>query len=779
MAFPSMKQTWTGLALLSMLLSIIVTMKRQALFIKREDVLSFEAPTERTMPPLPTHVTVTTEPTKSDEFLTQELESDTTPRLPLILYNLTAVDDIKNETATETALTASLQNSTTDVRDEPQRKAPRQSQERKPHTRHGTKAGDTTQLNRTKIVGFINEAYIRVGIRWYDRLTALGYTEHVIVATDNSTSAVLETEYPNYRMEKSYRPPLSQKYANIPPEQKRRKEIEMIFGQRWVYALQQLKIGRHLLITDVDNIFSKYHPMSSMELSEYDVFHALETKYPAKAYNATGFVVCGGMGWFRSTPSTIEFVQLLVNRCRRGTCDDQVKLNLLLAFETEMEWNLTDWHKSFRTKDTQNPSLDGLLEKSFTGVSRRTGHKVMMWDRDFAYRGANDPRVCPMNNWVSMPLVSSLSRAESGKFKYGSYDIWDTACPSGFTNMTTTTVTKPLQAKTVMKENTTIIPLHGKQNVQLPSQDANAGNAEQLNRTKIVGFINEGYIRVGIRWYDRLTDLGYTEHVIIATDNLTAAIFAKNHPQYRIETSLRGPLPSKHMNLTYHQVIRKEIELLFAQRWLYALEQLKAGYHLLMTDVDNIFSKYHPLSSMELSEYDVFHALETKYPEDVFNASGFVVCGGMGWFRSSPRTIEFVQLLVNRCNGQCDDQVKLNSLLAYDMEMEWNLTEWHKSIRTRSNRNPALGGLLEKSFTGTSKKTGHKVLVWDRDFAYRGENNPEVCPVDNWVSMPLVHVRTRSSSWKIKLGSYDIWDATCPNVYSNMAMKTTTTVKLI
>jgi hypothetical protein len=437
MAFPFTKQTWIGLALLSMLLLFIVTLKKQALLIEREDILGFEAPTDRTIPPL-----TSTEAAKRDEFLTQELESDTTPRLPLILCNLPAVDDIKNKTSTETAQTTSLQNNTTDVSDEPERKAPRQSQERKPHTRHGTKAGDTTQLNRTKIVGFINEAYIGVGIRWYDRLTTLGYTEHVIVTTDNSTSAVLESEYPRYRMEKSYRPPLSQKYPNIPPEQQRRKEIEMIFGQRWLYTLQQLKMGHHILITDVDNIFSKYHPMSSMELSEYDVFHALETKYPVKVYNATGFVVCGGMGWFRSTPSTIDFVQLLTDRCN-GTCDDQVKLNSLLAFEMEMEWNLTDWHKSIRTHRNRSPILNGLLERGFTGVSKITGHKVLVWDRDFAYRGENNPEVCPVDNWVSMPLVTIRSRSKSWRYKLRSFDRWDAACPNGYSNMTmepTTTV---------------------------------------------------------------------------------------------------------------------------------------------------------------------------------------------------------------------------------------------------------------------------------------------------------------------------------------------------
>jgi hypothetical protein len=37
------------------------------------------------------------------------------------------------------------------------------------------------------------------------------------------------------------------------------------------------------------------------------------------------------------------------------------------------------------------------------------------------------------------------------------------------------------------------------------------------------------------------------------------------------------------------------------------MQQLKAGYHVLINDVDI-------MSIMELSEYDAYHALETKFP---------------------------------------------------------------------------------------------------------------------------------------------------------------------
>jgi hypothetical protein len=227
---------------------------------------------------------------------------------------------------------------------------------------------------------------------------------------------------------------LPEKFLSEPYSTKMRMEVELIFAHRWVYMLKQLQAGNHVLITDVDNIFSKYHAMSTMELSEYDVFHALEAKYPTKVFDAQGFTFCGGMGWFRSSPSTIQLIQQIVDRCG-DICDDQIILNYIMAFGMSMEWNITAWHRSFQTNST-TAVLDGLMVKGFTGMSMKTGHKGMVWDREFAYRGENDPKVCPVNNWVSMPFVVSRGRWEKAITKLNSYDIWDNSCPHLYLNKT-------------------------------------------------------------------------------------------------------------------------------------------------------------------------------------------------------------------------------------------------------------------------------------------------------------------------------------------------------
>jgi Nucleotide-diphospho-sugar transferase len=302
---------------------------------------------------------------------------------------------------------------------------------------------------------------------------------------------------------------------------------------------------------------------------------------------------------------------------------------------------------------------------------------------------------------------------------------------------------------------------------------------EDLHKTKIVGFITSKYSKIARRWYDRLKNLGYTNHYIICTDDATYRNFRTNYAHYRVEASYLPPWPTDldPMNSTDDM---RQLRMLFAHRWVYLLEQLKLGNHILLTDVDNIFSSYYSMTELERSEYDVYHALETRHPEDVWNYQGFVFCGGMGWFRSSPRTIRFIDEMVLQCGSECDDQELLNMIIAYELKVSWNRTGDDRTPETNETnaRVPRLGyhfkrlaGLVTKGFTGYSVATGVKIKVWDRDFAYRGKNDPLICPQQNWVSMPFVIFYDRSHAPRRKFKSYDLWDKTCPNMYTNLTAR--------
>ena len=316
----------------------------------------------------------------------------------------------------------------------------------------------------------------------------------------------------------------------------------------------------------------------------------------------------------------------------------------------------------------------------------------------------------------------------------------------------------------------------------LPQYEGNhtqANDLSQRNKTKIVGFITGSYAKIAMRWYDRLEILGYNNHAIVCTDQEAYQYFQEQRSHYRVEASYLPQDPDPNIEgLKYGKKMRRRVMMLFAHRWRYLLQSLNEGHHVLITDVDNIWNSYYDMEELELSEYDVYHALETKHPSEVYDDQGFVFCGGMGWFRASPQTKTFIQSMVSQCGVICDDQVLLNQIVAYQLNMEWHRTADHHNTTTSVSSNQdfdspfenhfsRIEGLVTNGFTGYSRVTGHKSKVWDRDFAYRGENNPETCPPNNWVSMPFVIMAWRNQGPSHKLSSYDMWDRTCPSQYTN------------
>jgi hypothetical protein len=255
------------------------------------------------------------------------------------------------------------------------------------------------------------------------------------------------------------------------------------------------------------------------------------------------------------------------------------------------------------------------------------------------------------------------------------------------------------------------------------------------SKTKILGFADYNYKDYALRWYHRLQDLGYREHVIVVVDQAAVDFFRSTTNNIRWEE-----LPYKPC-VTWEQDARFYRRQLFGRRWKYVYEQLQKGFSVLLTDVDNVFLRYHPLQDFEESEYDAFYAYSTSYPTHVFDQMGFTVCGGMSWLRADPKVIRFVATLVNKCKClneddgnfckkcHCDDQVALNELL---WEGKHNVT-WDRTFRTPPK---SLKDYPWTSVTGISSKTRHRVKVWDRNFAYRAML-PDQCPEGNWVAMPL------------------------------------------
>lgn len=286
--------------------------------------------------------------------------------------------------------------------------------------------------------------------------------------------------------------------------------------------------------------------------------------------------------------------------------------------------------------------------------------------------------------------------------------------------------------------------------------------------TVIVAFCNFNFRSIGIKWYHRMTRLGYSNHILVATDQQFAD-FLGQQPGFRYQVWLHVPLSDGNKAKYKQKRDHAYLESLMAVRWKFLLACLKEGIHVVLTDVDNIFSRYVSVEEklMKSDEtIDVWHAYATKFPRKAFGRLGFVVCSGMSLWKASSGSIRFAQIMRDTCGDMCDDQRTLNNLLTSEkLNMTWYWSEDATSSRitNQTTDDPRFLGLPTLGITGRSAVTGHMAKIWDRDFAYRGMVQPVSCPKTNWVSMPILEAKSRQSAWKTKLESFDIWDEHCPS----------------
>lgn len=291
--------------------------------------------------------------------------------------------------------------------------------------------------------------------------------------------------------------------------------------------------------------------------------------------------------------------------------------------------------------------------------------------------------------------------------------------------------------------------------------------------TLIVAFCNYHFRNVGILFYERMTRLGYNNHLLVATDPEMVEFleqYDNSSPigQIRYQVWIHEPLPGMVLSWPKPKQDHAYLELLMAVRWKYLLQQLEHGMHIVLTDVDNIFTGYIDVDQEMASrdtDIDVWHAYATKFPRKAFAKQGFCVCSGMSWWRASPAAIRMARLMRDTCGDMCDDQRELNNLLSSSpaLNMTWHWTEQvERSRLTNATTNdPRFLGLPTTELSGHSDVTGHTARIWNRDFAFRGPLLPDICPTNNWVSMPILQAKSRQTAWMAKVESFEEWDQHC------------------
>ena len=203
-------------------------------------------------------------------------------------------------------------------------------------------ARDASPSEEWKIVAFASHNYLAITERWYDRLTDLGYTEHVVAAMDEALFDALAAK--GYRVEDHVVSP-SEKLEPGEPVPGWGRHLWKLWRYRLSYALRQTQLGKNVFLVDVDTMWNRYVPLRDLFDGETrdrnsDVFLSQGTVYPPDVYDVWGFVGCMGSVAFRATAGAQTLLRQAIRACAEGSsCDDQVAVDRALARKYDVRWD--------------------------------------------------------------------------------------------------------------------------------------------------------------------------------------------------------------------------------------------------------------------------------------------------------------------------------------------------------------------------------------------------------------------------------------------------------
>lgn len=228
--------------------------------------------------------------------------------------------------------------------------------------------GESSSKTGWKIVTFSSYNYLDISTLWYDRLTDLGYTGHVIAAMDQQLFDAFTAK--GYRVE-DHVVSTSEELEPGEPVPGWDQRLWKLWRYRMMYILRETRAGRNIFLVDVDTMWNRYVSLnalfngSAMD-GNTDVFLSQGTEYPPDVHGTCGFVGCMGTVAFRATKASQILLSEALGTCTEGCCDDQVAVNRALS-------------EKFRVKWDRKTGVG-------VGVLRGASLTVCMWLKPFAFR---------------------------------------------------------------------------------------------------------------------------------------------------------------------------------------------------------------------------------------------------------------------------------------------------------------------------------------------------------------------------------------------------------
>ena len=202
------------------------------------------------------------------------------------------------------------------------------------------------------ILGFTNYKFLAVAQIWFTQLRALGYKNHKLAAMDVQTFEYLSNhgEFKDHVV-----------YSSGATGG----ELQNIWQKRIDTILSYLNQGINVFVADTDSIWLKYRELSDLPVN-VDIFHGDGNPMPQEISRLwddsegveKSFTLCGCIGAYRATVSTINMIDRWSGKCSELTtkrlaskmegslveqkepaaCDDQILLNHLYAYDLKVTW---------------------------------------------------------------------------------------------------------------------------------------------------------------------------------------------------------------------------------------------------------------------------------------------------------------------------------------------------------------------------------------------------------------------------------------------------------
>ena len=185
----------------------------------------------------------------------------------------------------------------------------------------------------------------------------------------------------------------------------------------------------------------------------------------------------------------------------------------------------------------------------------------------------------------------------------------------------------------------------------------------------IISFSDFSYLNLAKLWYDQLTFLGYKTHHIIALDRRTYIALNQTGRRAILGTStiMDQRTPGQHS---------KRLSQIWKTRLTVIIKLLKNGYNIMMSDTDSIWMNYRKIDSLMAPDSDILHTYGANFPQEVYNAWHFTLCGCVVAYRSTEIVQRVLEVILKKCSeksDECDDQVLFNAYYLRTLRIQWKL----------------------------------------------------------------------------------------------------------